>query len=113
MDDRVTDPRLVERRLSRERILTEAMVYWLSSSIGTSFRPYYEGADKPDPIPPVEVPAVVAVQRHEHDYPESLARGFYRDLRGFERLPEGGHFTIGEVPGPMAERMRRFAATVW
>lgn len=107
------DPRLVERRISRDRILTEAMIYWLSSSIGTSFRPYYEGADRPAPIPPVEVPAVVAIQRHEHDYPESLARGFYHDLRGFERLPEGGHFTVGEVPEAMAERMRRLAAAVW
>jgi pimeloyl-ACP methyl ester carboxylesterase len=107
------DPRLVERRISRDRILTEAMVYWLSSSIANSFRPYYEGADDPGPIPAVEVPAAVFIQRHERDYPESLARDFYRDLRTFERLSEGGHFTIAEVPGAMAERMREFAATVW
>ena len=71
--------------------------------------PYYEGADQPDSIPPVEVPAAVFIQRHEGTYPESLARSYYRDLRVFERLAEGGHFAVGEVPAAMAERTRSFA----
>ena len=103
------DPRGVERRISRDRILTEAMIYWATQSIGSSFRPYYEGADQPDQMPPVEVPASVHIQRHEGDYPESLARRFYRDLRTFERLEEGGHFAVAEVPAVMADRVRAFA----
>ncbi|KQZ84072.1 epoxide hydrolase [Microbacterium sp. Root166] len=103
------DPALIEGRISRERILTEAMIYWVTQSIGSSFRPYYEGADQPDAIPPVGVPAAVFIQRHEADYPESLARRFYRDLRTFERLDEGGHFTVAEVPAAMADRTRAFA----
>jgi pimeloyl-ACP methyl ester carboxylesterase len=106
------DPHAVERRISRERILTEAMIYWTTQSIGTSFRPYYEGADQPDEIPPVEVPASVHIQRHEADYPESLARRFYRDLRTFERLPEGGHFAAAEVPDALAARVRAFASSI-
>ncbi len=54
-------------------------------------------------MPRVTVPAAVHIQRHEHDYPESVARGFYQDLRVFERLEEGGHFTIAEVPDAMAQ----------
>ncbi|GEL98376.1 epoxide hydrolase family protein [Cellulomonas terrae] len=100
------DPAAVERRLSRDRILTEATLYWATQSIGTSFRTYVDGADAV--IPPVEVPAAVFVQRHEHDNPESVARRFYRDLRVFERLDEGGHFTVAEVPEAMAERVREF-----
>jgi pimeloyl-ACP methyl ester carboxylesterase len=103
------DPEAVERRISRDRILTEATIYWTTQSIADSFRPYYEGADQPEAIAPVEVPAAVFIQRHEADYPESLARAFYRDLRTFERLAEGGHFTVAEVPGAMAERVRTFA----
>lgn len=102
-------PATLERRIARERILTEATIYWASQSIGSSFRPYYEGADTPAPMPPVQVPAAVFIQRHEADYPESLARRFYRDLRLFERLEEGGHFTVAEVPHAMAERTRAFA----
>jgi pimeloyl-ACP methyl ester carboxylesterase len=103
------DPALVERRISRDRILTEAMIYWVTESIGTSFRPYYEGADLPGPMPPVQVPAAVFIQRHEASYPESMARRFYQDLRVFERLDEGGHFAVGEVPQAMAQRTRAFA----
>ncbi|MDW4572765.1 epoxide hydrolase [Microbacterium sp. M3] len=106
------DPRAVETLISRDRILTEAMIYWTTRSIGTSFRPYYEGADQPDAMPPVVVPASVHIQRHEGDYPESLARRFYRDLRTFDRLEEGGHFAVAEVPDAMAARARAFAREI-
>lgn len=106
------DPSAVERRISRDRILTEAMIYWVTQSIGSSFRPYYEGADQPDPIPPTSVPAAVFIQRHEAAYPESLARSHYRDLRVFDRLDEGGHFTVAEVPHEMASRVRAFVGSL-
>jgi epoxide hydrolase len=108
-DTPADDPAGVERRISRARLLTEATLYWVTQSIGSSFRPYHEGADTPGPIPAVTVPASVHIQRHERDYPESLARSFYRDLRIFERLDEGGHFTVAEVPAAMAQRTRTFA----
>lgn len=106
------DPRAIERRISRDRILTEAMIYWVTQSIASSFRPYYEGADQPDPIPPTSAPAAVFIQRHEAAYPESLARRHYLDLRVFDRLEEGGHFTIGEVPDEMATRIREFVSSL-
>ena len=106
------DPRAVERRISRDRILTEAMIYWVTQTIASSFRPYYEGADQPDSIPPTSVPAAVFIQRHEGDYPESLARRHYLDLRVFDRLEEGGHFAIAEVPDEMAVRVRAFVASL-
>lgn len=108
-DTATAEPASVERRISRDRILTETMLYWVTQTISTSFRPYYEGADQPQPMPPVEVPASIHIQRHEGDYPESLARGHYRDIRRFERLTEGGHFTVAEVPEAMADRVRAFA----
>jgi len=106
------DPSAVERRISRDRILTEAMIYWVTQSIGSSFRPYYEGADQAGPIPPTSVPAAVFIQRHEAGYPESLARSHYRGLRTFERLAEGGHFTVAEIPDEMAARMRAFVGSL-
>ncbi|KQQ93784.1 epoxide hydrolase [Leifsonia sp. Leaf325] len=106
------DPSAVERRISRDRILTEAMIYWITQSIGTSFRPYYEGADRPDAIPPTSVPAAIAIQKHEGGYPESLARRHYTGIRTFDRLEEGGHFTAAEIPEELARRMREFAASL-
>ncbi|WP_243225925.1 epoxide hydrolase family protein [Microbacterium sp. CIAB417] len=108
-DTPADDPAGVERLISRDRILTEATIYWVTQTIASSFRPYFDhGADAA--IAPVEVPAVVAIQRHEHDYPEVLARAFYRDLRSFERLERGGHFAAAEVPSAIAERVRTLAA---
>ncbi|UYO95839.1 epoxide hydrolase [Microbacterium sp. M28] len=107
-DTPADEPAAVERRVSRERILTEATIYWATQTIASSFRPYFDrGADAS--IAPVDVPAVVAIQRHEHDYPEVLARRFYRDLRSFERLDEGGHFAAAEVPEALAARARVLA----
>ncbi|MGM7665500.1 epoxide hydrolase family protein [Microbacterium sp. A93] len=107
-DTPTSQPETLERRISRDRIITEAMIYWATQSIATSFRRYFDTGED-ERILPVEVPAAVAIQRHEHDYPESVARSFYRDLRSFDRLPEGGHFTVAEVPQEMATRMRDFA----
>ncbi|MGP6171779.1 epoxide hydrolase family protein [Microbacterium sp. A196] len=107
-DTPTAQPELVEDRISRERILTEATIYWATGSIATSFRRYFDTGED-ERIPPVAVPAAVAIQRHEHDYPESVARAFYRDLRTFDRLREGGHFTAAEVPQEIATRMRAFA----
>ncbi|GAA3903990.1 epoxide hydrolase family protein [Microbacterium invictum] len=104
------DPAHLERRIARERVLTEATIYWATQSIASSFRPYFDRRDAA--IPPVAVPAAVAIQRHEHDYPESVARAFYRDLRSFDRLPEGGHFAAAEVPGHLAARVRAFAEEI-
>ncbi|GAA1789430.1 epoxide hydrolase [Agromyces lapidis] len=103
------DPRLVERRISRERILTEAMIYWVTQSIASSFRPYYEG-EGDGPIPSTGVPAAVFIQRHEGGYPESLARRHYLGLRVFDRLEAGGHFAAAEAPDDLAARVRSFVA---
>lgn len=104
------DPRQVELRISRERILTEAMIYWMTESIATSFAPYVEDDGYPAEFSSVSVPASVHIQRHESDYPEVLARNYYLDLREFDRLSEGGHFAIAEVPAAMAQRVRAFAS---
>ncbi|WP_448006120.1 epoxide hydrolase family protein [Agromyces bauzanensis] len=106
------DPFALERRISRDRILTEAMIYWVTQSIASSFRPYYEGSDHAEPVPPTSVPAAVFIQRHEGGYPESLARAHYLDLRVFDRLAEGGHFAVAEVPDDMAARVRAFAGSL-
>jgi pimeloyl-ACP methyl ester carboxylesterase len=68
------------------RILTPVMLYWVTNSVGTSFRPYAEPGHELHP--PVTVPAAVIVQRHEHRYPRSLAEKSYLDVRSFHRLAQ-------------------------
>ncbi len=76
-------------------------LYWFTGSIGTSLRPYCDRGDA-GPHPLIEVPASVIVQAHEGEYPGSLARKSYLDLRSFDKLERGGHFTAVEAPGDIA-----------
>jgi pimeloyl-ACP methyl ester carboxylesterase len=94
-----------------DQLLTTAMLYWTTGSIGSSFRPYLDAELDPD-IPLIDVPAAVLVQTHERLYPESYARRTYTDLRSFERLAHGGHFAADEAPEAIAATIRRFVAEV-
>jgi pimeloyl-ACP methyl ester carboxylesterase len=84
-----------------DNLLTTVALYRFTGSIGTSFRPYSDGGD-PGPHPLIEVPASIMVQTHEGEYPESLAAKSYLDLRSFEKLEHGGHFTAFEAPTEIA-----------
>ncbi len=89
-----------EEGLPDDTVLTTVMLYWLTRSIGTSFRPYSDGGGAPHPL--VHSPVAVRVQRRERDYPRSLAERSYRDLRSFSVLERGGHFPALETPGEVA-----------
>lgn len=86
--------------LPDDTVLTTVMLFWLTGSIGTSFRPYCDGGGTPHPL--VEAPAAVRVQRRERDYPRSLAERSYGDLRSFSVLERGGHFPALETPAEVA-----------
>lgn len=83
-------------------ILTNVMVYWVTRSIGTSFRPYSEASDEDELHPIIEVPASILIQTHESAYPRSLAEKSYTDIRSFHRLSRGGHYTAWENPAAVA-----------
>jgi pimeloyl-ACP methyl ester carboxylesterase len=101
----------LERSFSKDRLLTTVMIYWITNSIGTSFRAYYDSESDP-PLPLITVPAAVVVQRHEYKYPRELAERTYTDLRSFQLLPRGGHFTAAEAPDLLATDIREFARSL-
>ena len=99
--------RAVERRISRDRILTEAMIYWVDRrASATSFRPYFEGATSPDD------PAGRGAGGGRHPAPrarlsrERRPRASIATCASFDRMPEGGHFTVAEVPAQMRDFAR-------
>lgn len=93
-------------------VLTNAALYWVTRSIGTSFRPYRESPDDDELHPLIEVPAAIVVQRHEAGYPRSLAEKSYTDIRSFERLERGGHFTAWEAPYAVARIVRELEVNI-
>ncbi|HEY5229318.1 MAG TPA: epoxide hydrolase [Galbitalea sp.] len=101
----------LESSFSKDQLLTTVMIYWISNSIATSFRPYYDD-HRAAPLPPVTVPAGITVQQHENRYPRELADRTYSDVRFFHLLERGGHFTAAEAPDLVAADLRSFVATL-
>jgi epoxide hydrolase len=101
----------LESSFSKDQLLTTVMIYWITNSISTSFRPYYDD-HRAGILPPVTVPAGVTVQQHEKRYPRELADRTYSDVRFFHLIERGGHFTAAEAPDLVAEDIRSFVATL-
>jgi pimeloyl-ACP methyl ester carboxylesterase len=99
----------VERRFDKTALCTTVTLYWVTDTFVSAYRPHQMGLAEP-PTPIIQVPATVAVQRHEWRYPRSFAERAYGDLRDFSVMPRGGHFTAAEEPALVAESIRGLIA---
>ena len=99
----------VERRFSKDTILTNVMLYWVTGAVGSSFWPYYSvrhGGWLPDTR--VEVPTAYADFPGEIlRPPRSLAEQAYEITR-WTAMPAGGHFAALEEPEALAQDLREF-----
>ena len=103
----------VERRFTKDDLLTNVMIYWLSGSIGSSVRLYYEaGRDRGTAAlaagERVEVPTGYARFAVEITRPprEWVQRTY--DLRHWSEFPRGGHFAALEEPELLVDDVRAF-----
>ncbi len=100
----------LEEVWSHEEILTTTTLYWVTETIGASFRPYFQGDD--EALPMIDVPVGVSVQWGERGFPRPYAERSYRDIRFWNDLPRGGHFTVKQTPELVAADLRAFLATL-
>jgi pimeloyl-ACP methyl ester carboxylesterase len=98
----------LDRRFSRDFLLTTVMIYWISRSITSSMRDYFDNRwhhDPPGPDERVRVPTGVAVFNnhfvHEGDPPREWVERLY-DVRRWSPMPRGGHFAAVEEPQLLA-----------
>jgi pimeloyl-ACP methyl ester carboxylesterase len=103
----------VERRFTKDQLLTSVSLYWLTGTFHTSVRFYAESFREPWPLvhdrqPPIEVPTAVAV------FPCELLRVPRRfmerqaNVARWTVMPSGGHFAPAEEPELMVEDLRAF-----
>jgi microsomal epoxide hydrolase len=109
----------VERRFTKDELLTNVMIYWVTGSIGSSFMPYYDVMHAGAPRWILEkakewlgssshVPAGFALFPRDIGHPpREWAKRFFNVQRWTE-LPRGGHFTAMEEPEALAEDLRAF-----
>ncbi len=101
----------IERRFSKDELLTNIMIYWVTQTINSSFG-YYRDMNSPKLLPGqhIEVPAGFARFPKDIpgiDPPRELAERHLRIAR-WTQMPRGGHFAAQEEPELLAEDMRAF-----
>jgi pimeloyl-ACP methyl ester carboxylesterase len=104
----------LERRFSREFLLTTVTLYWATETITSSLRDYFDNrwfgvTLGPDDF--VRVPTAIAVFAnqfvHEGEPPREWAERLY-DVRRWTPMPSGGHFAPAEEPERLADDVAAF-----
>ncbi len=103
----------VERRFSKDDLLTSMTLYWATQSFGTAARFYAEARRKPwtashDRKPVVQSPtAVLLFEKDIVKLPRRWAEGYY-NLKRWNVAPVGGHFVPMEEPDILVNDLREF-----
>jgi pimeloyl-ACP methyl ester carboxylesterase len=102
----------VERRFTKDELLTTITLYWVTQSFGTSARYYYECTHNPwrpshSRTPVVEAPTGVGVFHDVVVLPRKWAEGYY-NLKHWTPMPRGGHFAPMEEPELLVKDVRAF-----
>jgi len=101
----------VERRFSKDELLTNVTLYWVTGAINSSFWPYYARYHAPWPIADgqrIEVPtAYAAFPKEIVRPPRSWAERVY-NIRRWTVMPAGGHFAALEEPQALVNDLRSF-----
>jgi pimeloyl-ACP methyl ester carboxylesterase len=104
----------IESRFSRDELLTNITIYWVTQTINSSIRRYYEARHNPYPNPlkpgeRIETPTGVAMFPGEKDLlvPRKFAERCY-NIQGWTDMPRGGHFPALEEPILLVEDIQAF-----
>jgi pimeloyl-ACP methyl ester carboxylesterase len=101
----------VERRFSKDILLTTITIYWVTQTINSSVRLYYETQRHPWELKQgerIQVPTGVAIFPYEISRPprEWGERSF--NVQRWTEMPSGGHFAALEEPERLVEDIRAF-----
>lgn len=107
---------LPEDAVSRDQLLTNATIYWLTATAGSSAQLYYEAAGML-PIatnavapPPINVPLGVAVFPHDIIQPvRRFAELGFPNIVHWTEFDRGGHFAALEEPDLFVGDVREFS----
>ncbi|PKN28682.1 MAG: multidrug MFS transporter [Deltaproteobacteria bacterium HGW-Deltaproteobacteria-21] len=102
----------VENRSSKDLLLTNVMLYWVTGAINSSFWPYWSRLHEPWPITretPVRAPTAFASFPKEILHPpRAWVEPAYPNIRRWTMMTAGGHFPALEEPEALAADVRAF-----
>jgi pimeloyl-ACP methyl ester carboxylesterase len=101
----------VYRSFTRDELLANITLYWMTQTISSSFRMYHEGRKTPLRFTAgdfVGVPCAMAHFPKEILFPpkEWVERGY--NVQRWTEMPKGGHFAAAEQPELLAADIRTF-----
>ena len=93
--------------LTREEILDNITLYWLTNTGVSASRLYWEYKGGFFNAKGVSIPVAVSVfPGEQYEAPRSWAEKAYPKLIYFNEVDRGGHFAAWEQPGPFSEEIR-------
>ncbi|MFJ1461150.1 epoxide hydrolase family protein [Nocardia sp. N2S4-5] len=99
--------------ISRDRILDDVTLYWLTRTGASAARIYYESHNSLDPELRVDVPSAITVYpRDIEKYPRPRAQERFRQIVRWRSPETGGHFPSLEVPEYFVDDLRAGLAAV-
>jgi pimeloyl-ACP methyl ester carboxylesterase len=103
----------VERCFSKDDLITTAMIYWVTESIGTSMRYYWETARNPwqpshDRTPVVEAKTGILLWPQEVALMPTAHMRRYYNVERLTEMAAGGHFHPMEQPEALVDEVRAF-----
>jgi epoxide hydrolase len=105
----------IERSFTKDQLLTNVTLYWVTATATSSARLYYEmrqAGRAAVPAAPITVPTGIAqypgeITRTPRDWAEQRY-----NITHWAELPRGGHFAAMEVPDLFAADIRQFFSSV-
>jgi pimeloyl-ACP methyl ester carboxylesterase len=99
--------------ISRDRVLDNVTLYWLTRTGASSARIYYESHDSLDPELRVDVPAAITTYpRDIEKYPRPWAQERFRQIVRWRAPDSGGHFPSLETPEFFVDDLQQGLAAV-
>ncbi|MFD9857997.1 epoxide hydrolase family protein [Streptomyces alboflavus] len=99
--------------ISRDRVLDDVTLYWLTRTGASAARIYYESHNSLDPDLRVDVPSAITVYPRDIERcPRPWAEERFRQLVRWREPDVGGHFPSLEVPGFFVRDLREGFAAV-
>ena len=99
---------LFQRWLSPDEILTHASAYWLTNTIGSSIRRYYEEAHAQPPAEPTTAPTGVAIFAEDFQSVRRFAERDHANIVSWNRYERGSHFSPQDAPDLLVDDIRGF-----
>ena len=97
-----------ENAISRDELLDNVMMYWLSKSAASSARLYWESFKNP-PQDEVDIPTGCSIFPKEIVRPsERWIRKRFTNLKYYNELEKGGHFAAFEQPEIFLQEIRTY-----